>query len=79
MSENTPEQIEAVARALCVAIGRDPDADWRMQQTSSRGGFMLSVAVDPENTPWWTCYRSQAAKALDDARAQWSAFGPPPN
>jgi hypothetical protein len=57
------DAIEAKARELCVADGREPDADWRVGD-----GVMLSVAVEhPEN---WRQYIRAAKVALSqEARA----------
>ena len=55
------EMVERVARAICAADGKDPDADWR-----DVGPVMLMVAVEhPEN---WHHYVKQAKSAITAMR-----------
>ena len=53
-----PPHLESVARAICIAGGEDPDADWRQ-----RGGTTLTVHCpgDPAN---WRRYLPQARAAV---------------
>ena len=54
---------EKMARALCVADGRDQDRDWRRG-----GGIMLEVAIRPEDEPSWTLYKKHIDAILDAMR-----------
>jgi hypothetical protein len=66
MSETS--MVERVARAMCIADGHDPDADWRKQDS----GVMLSVA-DP--TPeWWRRYTRKAKVAIKAMREPTAAM-----
>lgn len=57
----TDDMVERVARALCTADGKDPDADFR-----NVGEYIkLSVATDkPQN---WRTYARKAKAALEAA------------
>lgn len=57
------EMIERVARALCVADGLDPDADWRRSDQS-----MLAVAIPEGEEQRWRTYASYARAAISALR-----------
>lgn len=52
---------ERVARAICLGLGLDPDADWR-----ERDGLILAVDLPQEERPTWTRYHKAALAALTD-------------
>lgn len=56
-SRQQDSKVETVARAICVADGKNPDADWRVQ-----GSSMLTVH-DP-NPELWRQYRPHAEAAI---------------
>lgn len=52
--------IERVARALCAADGKDPDADWR--RSDDNGPILDVIDDDPEN---WRFYVKTARAAIE--------------
>lgn len=54
-----PSDEDRVARAICIADGHDPDADWR-----DVGPITLDVAIREEDRPYWTRYRKHARAAI---------------
>lgn len=60
MSETMKERI---ARALCIADGKDPDADWRVEPSN---GLTLDVIDDtPQN---WRLYVEKASIVIEALR-----------
>lgn len=53
----TQTMVEKMARAMCLADGKDPEADWRYT-----GQVMLAVAVEHPET--WRTYIRRAKAAL---------------
>ena len=53
-----PPHLEAVARAICTAGGKDPDADWQQ-----RSGLPTMLTV-PGELPNWRMYLPQARAAV---------------
>lgn len=62
-------KIEEVARAICVALGRDPDADFR-----GGDGFTLSVAVPDGEAQCWRQYERAARAAIKAMRTPTEAM-----
>lgn len=62
--QHLPEwpQIEARARELCRAEGREPDADYRVGPTT-----MLSIADDQPQ--WWRQYAGRAWEDIQNSSA----------
>lgn len=50
--EMNESMIERVARALCIADGRDPDEDWRVGPT----GLFAEVHIKPGEEQRWRTY-----------------------
>jgi hypothetical protein len=53
------EMIERVARALCVAEGKNPDEDWTRQ-----GPVVLDIALAPGKEQRWCTYVRQARAGI---------------
>ena len=54
------EKIEAVARALCVNDGKDPDQ--RTRAPGGRVGFQAVIGAAADGPPLWEAYRAEAEK-----------------
>jgi alkylhydroperoxidase/carboxymuconolactone decarboxylase family protein YurZ len=57
--ENTMSMVERVARAICLAEGLDPDADWRERESST-----LAMALPQGKEQRWRTYVRQALAAI---------------
>jgi hypothetical protein len=55
--------VERVARAMCVAVGHDPDSDWR-----NGGDAMLGVEIPASRAQRWRLYEAQARAAIEAMR-----------
>jgi hypothetical protein len=53
------DRVEAVARALCIADGKNPDADWR-----DNGSVMLDVALPRGQEQEWRTYTGNAKASI---------------
>lgn len=70
------QKIEAVARALCILDGRDPDQTTRLP--GGRVGFQATVAAtSPDGPLLWEAYKAEAEKFVVVAEAL-APFLPPP-
>jgi hypothetical protein len=57
--DNTMSMVERVARAMCLAEGLDPDADWREGESVT-----LAVAIPDGEAQRWQTYVRQARAAI---------------
>ncbi len=61
------EKIEAVARALCTADGRDPDQ--RTRSPGGRVGFQAQIDDSVDGPPLWEAYKAEAERFIAAAEA----------